>query len=560
MKTPAENSRQAVDRFLGKLGEPLSPMEVERAIGSVYRRLDEAEALSIPARTPQAATYFRWSPVAAAILVMLIGGAVQLLFLRPDVSGSVAKAVSGQVYFVESYSPLSIASRIAGGQLVRAGLEGGAIALLDGSRIEMSPQAELSIVQASDGMRVRLGSGTVIVTAAKQRNGHLYVETKDLLVSVVGTVFSVSAEAVGSRVSVIEGEVHVQQGQTVHTLLPGQQASTSPALGPLPVETDLGWSKSAGELVALLQQSTPAVPAPVPATVPQTVSRVIQGSVKLASKQEVVSGVTVTACPENTRGYTVGRTLTVNPGVDDVFIVGQAPGDVTDGGKIIRNKTFFFALFDGAAACPNPIQAKTDAAGRFQLQELPPGNYVVRAELEGYFGAVDNGKYPAFASQQVTVDALQPVPEISLSLVRSGSISGRVRDTEGKLMVNAEVSAGVPVPGDGNIAISTSKTTDDRGEYRLFGLPPGEYLVGVGVQGVLSKVETLSGTYLQRYTVKRIAPANGQTFFPNAASVSEATPIVLKEGEEVGGIDIIMRPMLPADAPLQRAPAPVFRR
>jgi hypothetical protein len=182
--------------------------------------------------------------------------------------------------------------------------------------------------------------------------------------------------------------------------------------------------------------------------------------------------------------------------------------------------------------------------------------------LEGYFGAAQNGNYPTFASQQVTVDAQQPVPEISLSLVRSGSISGRVRDAEGKLMVNADVSAGVPVPGDGTVVISTSKTTDDRGEYRLFGLPPGEYLVGVGVQGVLSKVDTWSGTFLQRY--KRItpgqgiAPANGQTFFPNTPSVSEATLIVLKEGEEIGGIDIMTRPVLPSDAPLQRAP--VFRR
>lgn len=551
MKNPAENSRQVVDRFLGKLGEPLSPLQLERAIGRVRDRLDEAEAISISANAPRMTNSLRWRAIAAAILVVLVGGAVQTVFLRPSVAGTVARATGGQVYLAEAYSPLSIASRIEGGQLLRAGAEGGAIALLDGSRIEMSPESELSIVHVSDGMRVRLGSGTVIVTAAKQREGHLYVETKDLLVSVVGTVFSVSTEAVGSRVSVIEGEVHVQQGQTGQTLLPGQQASTSPALGPLPVQTDLGWSKSAVELATLLQQSTPPAPIPAPAATaaPQAVSRVVQGSVKLASKQEGIAGVTVTACPGNAQ-----RAAAASKYTNAELLFSQA-GGTTQGGPVIRNKTFFFALFDGVAGCPTPIQGKTDAMGRFQLQDVPPGDYIVRAEMEGYFGLAANGSYPAFASQQVAVDAQQPVPEVSLSLVRGGTISGRVRDSEGKFLVNASVSAGVSVPanGGGTFVISASKTTDDRGEYRLFGLPPGEYYVGMGALGVYLKTDSgRAGVfrYFSGWNAGTAVSVPAQTFFPNAASLSEATPVLLKEGEDVAGIDIVTRPPIPSDAPV----------
>jgi ferric-dicitrate binding protein FerR (iron transport regulator) len=53
----------------------------------------------------------------------------------------------------------------------------------------MNADSELSVEHAADGMRVRLDSGSVIVTAAKQRRGHLYVETRDLLISVVEQCF-----------------------------------------------------------------------------------------------------------------------------------------------------------------------------------------------------------------------------------------------------------------------------------------------------------------------------------------------------------------------------------
>jgi hypothetical protein len=203
------------------------------------------------------------------------------------------------------------------------------------------------------------------------------------------------------------------------------------------------------------------------------------------------------------------------------------------------------------------LQTKTDATGHFQLRDVPPDDYVIRAELEGYFGLPTNGNYPAFASQQVTVDAQQPVPEIPLLMVRGGTISGHVRDAEGKLQVNANVSAGVSVPANGvaGFMMSTTKTTDDRGEYRLFGLPPGEYYVASGGRSGAMYVSNAGGSVVRYYSGWLATPGPaapqvaGQTFYPVAASLGEGTPVTLREGEDVAGIDIVMRPALPADAP-----------
>jgi uncharacterized protein (TIGR03435 family) len=159
--------------------------------------------------------------------------------------------------------------RIKNGEKVRSQeSEGMVLTLIDGSRIEMRSQSELALERSADGIRVHLNAGSVIVTAAEQRGRHLYVHTRDCVVSVVGTVFLVEAAQTGSRVAVIHGEVRVQQGSTVRRLLPGEQVATTPAMPEVPVLQEIAWSRHIQTHLALLEQ-IPVVPAP-PATPPSS--------------------------------------------------------------------------------------------------------------------------------------------------------------------------------------------------------------------------------------------------------------------------------------------------
>ena len=65
-----------------------------------------------------------------------------------------------------------------GPELYTAGAAGARITLADGSQIEMRSQAELTVEREDDGLGIRLRRGDIIVSAAKQRNGHLYVHTR----------------------------------------------------------------------------------------------------------------------------------------------------------------------------------------------------------------------------------------------------------------------------------------------------------------------------------------------------------------------------------------------
>ena len=92
----------------------------------------------------------------------------------------------------------------------------------------------------------------MIVQAAKRRTGHLYVATADCRVAVTGTIFSVSSGVKGSRVSVVQGEVHVTQDNQEKILHPGEQTVTSPSLEPVSVKDDISWSSNRDHLIEQL--------------------------------------------------------------------------------------------------------------------------------------------------------------------------------------------------------------------------------------------------------------------------------------------------------------------
>src|SRR5262245_2363219 len=212
------------------------------------------------ARTRRSRVRYGFPIAAAAVLAMAIV-AIWVLENLPGGVFAVVEAADGGLYRAGEANALRAGETVKAGQSLRTnGGAGSVLVLADGSRVEMRSESELSLVRADDGVTIRLNTGGVIVNAAKQHNGSLYVQTKDVNVSVLGTVFFVAAEKEGSRVAVIEGEVRVKQGGTEKKLRPGEQVATNPLIPRLPVSEDISWSRQAETLLALLQQSAPRPP------------------------------------------------------------------------------------------------------------------------------------------------------------------------------------------------------------------------------------------------------------------------------------------------------------
>ena len=174
------------------------------------------------------------------------------------------------------------------------------------------------------------------------------------------------------------------------------------------------------------------------------------------------------------------------------------------------------------------FQAKTDRSGRYML-EVEPGTYLIRAEKGGYVTSFYSVEGVSSEPTPVTVEAGKSVT-IDLRLARGGVITGRIVDEDGEPLVGAFVMAErkqeAPVFG---LLSQQTATTDDRGIYRIYGLPSGRYYVSARVmERQVVRISTGAVAMSQEGTA---------TYYPGVSSRQQAAEVEVVEGAETTGID-----------------------
>ena len=168
--------------------------------------------------------------------------------------------------------------------------------------------------------------------------------------------------------------------------------------------------------------------------------------------------------------------------------------------------------------------AITDATGRYEML-VPPGRYTVQASKPAYM-TLSYGQRRAF-EQGTIVEARagSTLEDISFTLPRGAVITGTVFEPFGEPAVGVAVRVLRYEYADGGWRLAGTgrgfpTTTDDRGIFRVFGLPPGSYYV-----------EASPFTFLSRRgpEVREYAP----TFYPGTTSIEAAQLVAVDIGEEV---------------------------
>lgn len=198
-----------------------------------------------------------WFALAASLVLAL--GLYGLYWSDPfghQASIAEVTTIDGQLFRMAGNEsrPLAAGESIAEGEEIRTGRGSAAVVrLADGSKVEVNERSAFTVAERRGETTIAVDRGSIIVEAAKQ-HGHLYVKTNDCLVSVKGTIFSVNHGTKGSRVAVVEGEVHVDHGRAKHVLYSGDQTSTSAGNTTRSVADEIAWSRNREHYLALLAE------------------------------------------------------------------------------------------------------------------------------------------------------------------------------------------------------------------------------------------------------------------------------------------------------------------
>ena len=220
-----------------------------------------------------------------------------------------------------------------------------------------------------------------------------------------------------------------------------------------------------------------------------------------------------------------------------------------------------------------PFEATTTTTGsdgRFYFPNLPPGAYEISVRRDGFAPAEVGQKWPGGPGVPIQVRPGQPVPEVTVRLVAAASISGRVADSNGQPLPNAQVQAlKSTFQGELRVLIPVQQVrTNANGDFRLYGLPAGRYFVNVIVPANSTNAQLLvnnggrtdqNAPYQMNNSPRQILgqsvitastnPANAQSqdvgpiYFPSTPYIQNAAPIDLRPGAEYKGADTQMSPI-----------------
>jgi protocatechuate 3,4-dioxygenase beta subunit len=177
--------------------------------------------------------------------------------------------------------------------------------------------------------------------------------------------------------------------------------------------------------------------------------------------------------------------------------------------------------------------ATTDVEGRYEFKEVRAGRYNISANKGSYVGLSYGQQRPNDMPKPIAILDNQLVERMDFTLPRGGVITGRILDEFGEPMADVQVSAQQFQTVQGQrrlVPTGRQGSTNDIGEFRLFGISPGQY-------------------YLMA-TWRSTNPMNNQEkiayapmYYPGTENAAQAQRVTLAAGQELSDIVMSLKPL-----------------
>jgi hypothetical protein len=246
----------------------------------------------------------------------------------------------------------------------------------------------------------------------------------------------------------------------------------------------------------------------------------VEGIVVRSDDGEPLAGAQVTlnrvaiAPPSGDRGVTTGSGTISSP-----TTLSTIEGQAQTGRLAVAQP--------GDAAVAGTIQPVTTGMdGKFSFKDVQPGSYRLAAIANNFVRQEYGQRTPNGQGRVLFLNAGQDLKDTVLRLPSTGVVIGRVFDENGQPATGAPVQLIRPgyAPAGRNLQVVGTGTVDDRGDYRIFGVPPGRYYLVAGTfPGPSRPARGGAGAEAVRF---------GVTYFPNATELEQASTIEVKSGTE----------------------------
>jgi len=196
--------------------------------------------------------------------------------------------------------------------------------------------------------------------------------------------------------------------------------------------------------------------------------------------------------------------------------------------------------------------AMTDAEGRYEFRDLPAGRFNLSAAKAGYVSVQYGQTRPFESGKAIDLTDGQALDKADISMPRGSAISGRLVDEFGDPVADAIVSAMPSAWSGGRRRLQPTgrnATTNDLGQFRIYGLSPGDYYVNATFRGDIMAMGiemaaafgggTAAGGPVGSNPNSGYAP----TYFPGTANGTEAQKVTLATAQEAQNTDFALLPV-----------------
>ena len=182
--------------------------------------------------------------------------------------------------------------------------------------------------------------------------------------------------------------------------------------------------------------------------------------------------------------------------------------------------------------------ASTDGQGRYEFKDLPAGRFTVSVSKAGFVTMQYGQNRPFEPGRPIELSEAQVMEKADVALPRGSAVSGRILDEFGEPVADASVGAmRMQYTGGKRKLVPSGRqsTTNDLGQFRIFGLPPGEYYVSASMRTIDSMVLDMIGAAggAGGPTGSNSNAGYAATYYPGTPNAAEAQRLALGVGQEM---------------------------